>query len=223
VRAILPTFCPTDLYRAAQPRITLNSQSAESPADQGEGDSGEPYRTDLDRPHPAENRKVGGSIPSLPTQERPMAEHPYDIEITRVFDAPPERVYQAFTDPDQFARWYGPVGFPVHRDSVEVDARVGGRQRFEMVSEADPSMRTGFDGRFDAVVPNQLLSSRGAWDGVPGQAGAWPSHLRVEFHDDVDGGTRLVVREGPHPPGTADLGRQAWEMMLPKLESLLSG
>jgi hypothetical protein len=31
------------------------------------------------------------------------------------------------------------------------------------------------------------------------------------------------VREGPHPPGTADLGRQAWEMMLPKLESLLSG
>src|SRR5512132_1774450 len=55
-----------------------------------------------------------------------MTEHPYDIEITRVFDVPPERVYQAFTDPDQFARWYGPVGFPVHRDTVEVDARVGG-------------------------------------------------------------------------------------------------
>jgi uncharacterized protein YndB with AHSA1/START domain len=129
-----------------------------------------------------------------------MTEHPYDIEITRVFDAPPERVYQAFTDPDQFARWYGPVGFPVHRDTVEVDARVGGRQRFEMVSEADPSMRTGFDGRFDEVVHNELLPSSGAWDGIPGQGGAWPSNLRVEFHDD-DGRTRLVVREGPpaHP------------------------
>jgi hypothetical protein len=67
-------------------------------------------------------------------KERPMTEHPHDIEITRVLDAPTERVYQAFTDPDQFARWYGPVGFPVHRDTVEVDARVGGRQRFEMVS-----------------------------------------------------------------------------------------
>ena len=67
-----------------------------------------------------------------------MTQHPYDIEITRVFDAPPERVDQAFTDPDQFARWYGPVGFPVRRDSVEVDARVGGRQRFEMVGEAGP-------------------------------------------------------------------------------------
>jgi uncharacterized protein YndB with AHSA1/START domain len=147
---------------------------------------------------------------------------PYDIEITRVLDAPPERVYQAFTDPDQFAEWYGPVGFPVHRDTVELDARVGGRQRFAMVSDVDPSMRTGFDGRFIEVVQNVLLSSRGAWDGIPGQAGSWPSNLRVEFHD-YNGKTRLVLREGLHPPGTADLGRQAWEMMLPKLESLLSG
>jgi uncharacterized protein YndB with AHSA1/START domain len=152
-----------------------------------------------------------------------MTETPdYDIEITRVLDAPPESVYQAFTDPAQFAVWYDPVGFPVRRDSVELDARVGGRQRFEMVSEADPSIRTGFDGRFLEVVQNELLSSSGAWDSIPGQAGDWPSSLRVEFHDD-DGKTRLVVREGPHPPGTAEMGRQAWEMMLPKLESLLAG
>jgi uncharacterized protein YndB with AHSA1/START domain len=179
-----------------------------------------------------EKRPLPGQGPSAPGQVRPLRlsspEMPrrracrHDIEITRVLDAPPERVYQAFTDPDQFARWYGPVGFPVRRDTVEVDARVGGRQRFELVSEADPSMRTGFDGRFDEVVQNELLSSRGAWDGIPGQADAWLSNLRVEFHHD-DGRTLIVVREGPHPPGTADLGRQAWEMMLPKLESLLSG
>jgi uncharacterized protein YndB with AHSA1/START domain len=152
-----------------------------------------------------------------------MTDEPqYDIEITRVLDAPPEHVYRAFTDPDHFAQWYGPLGFPVHRDTVELDARVGGRQRFTMVSDHDPSMRTEFDGRFAAVVHNELLSSRGSWDGIPGQTEAWPSNLHVEFHDQ-DGKTRLVVREGPHPPGTADLGRQAWEMMLPKLESLLSG
>jgi uncharacterized protein YndB with AHSA1/START domain len=145
----------------------------------------------------------------------------YDIEITRIVDAKPERVYQAFTDPDQFAEWYGPVGFPVDRDTVDLDARAGGPQRFTMVSDADPSMRTGFDGRFVEVVPNALLSSSGAWDGIPGQAGGWASNLRVEFHDD-DGKTRLVVREGPHPPGTADMGRQSWEMMFPKLESLLA-
>jgi hypothetical protein len=41
-----------------------------------------------------------------------MTEYPYDIELIRVFDAPPERVYQAFTDPDQFARWDGPGRVP---------------------------------------------------------------------------------------------------------------
>ena len=146
---------------------------------------------------------------------------PYDIDVSRVIDAPPTRVYEAFVEPDQFADWYGPTGFPVERASVELDAQVGGRMRFAMVGEADPSMRTAFDGTFVEVIEDELLSSSGSWAGIPGQAGGWPSNLRVEFHA-KEGGTRLVVREGPHPPGTADLGQQAWEMMLPKLESLVS-
>jgi hypothetical protein len=39
-------FCPTDPHRAAQTRITLNSQSVQSPADHGKGDSDESCRTD---------------------------------------------------------------------------------------------------------------------------------------------------------------------------------
>jgi uncharacterized protein YndB with AHSA1/START domain len=146
---------------------------------------------------------------------------PYDIERSRVFDAPRERVYRAFTVPDEFAQWYGPVGFPARRDTVLIEPRVGGSQRFAMVSEADPSMRTAFDGRFTDVVDNELLAASGSWDAIPGQEEPWESHLRVEFHDE-DGKTRLVVREGPHPPGTADLGRQAWEMMFAKLDTLLT-
>jgi uncharacterized protein YndB with AHSA1/START domain len=146
---------------------------------------------------------------------------PYDIEMTRVFEAPPARLYRAFTDPDQFAQWYGPVGFPVDPQTVEIDPRVGGRHRFTMVSDADSNVRTGFDGQFVQVERNKLLSSRGAWDGIPGQASAWSSNLRVDFNDD-NGKTRLVLREGPHPPGTAELGQQAWEMMFAKLESFLT-
>ena len=145
---------------------------------------------------------------------------PYDIEIIRVLPVTAERVFEAFTDPDLFAKWYGPPGFPVPRDTVEIEARVGGRQRFTMVSDADPAMRSSFDGRFTEVEPNRLLASSGPWTGIPGQTGTWDSNLRVELLDE-DGGTRLVVREGPHPPGTAEFGKQAWEMMLPKLESVL--
>jgi uncharacterized protein YndB with AHSA1/START domain len=152
-----------------------------------------------------------------------MTENPgYDIELTHVFDVPRERVYTAFTDPDVFARWYGPEGFPARRETVDLDVRIGGVQRFVMVSEVDPSMRTGFTGRFTDVVAGQLLASSGSWDGIPGQTDPWRSHLRVEFHDD-DARTRLVLREGPHPAGTADMGRQAWQMMFAKLDALLAG
>ena len=144
----------------------------------------------------------------------------YDIEITQVLPGAPDRVFKAFTDPDLFARWFGPAGFAAARDTVKLDARVGGRQRFTMVSEADPSFRTGFDGRFTEVVPNELLVSTGAWAGIPGQTDDWDSSLRVELVGD-GGNTRVVVREGPHPPGTADMGRESWVQMFAKLESLL--
>jgi uncharacterized protein YndB with AHSA1/START domain len=145
----------------------------------------------------------------------------YDIELSHDFDSRPARVYRAFADPDEFVQWYGPPGFPVRRETVEIDARVGGPHRFAMVSEADPAMRTGFDGRFTEVIDNQLLASSGSWDGIPGQPEPWPSNLRVEFHDN-DGATRLVLLEGPHPAGSADLGRQSWEIMFAKLDALLA-
>jgi uncharacterized protein YndB with AHSA1/START domain len=91
----------------------------------------------------------------------------YDVEITHVFDASPERVYRAFTDAAEFARWYGPPGFPVDPETVELDGQVGSRHQFAMVAEHDPSMRTVFDGRLVEVVENKLLASRGAWDGIP--------------------------------------------------------
>jgi uncharacterized protein YndB with AHSA1/START domain len=147
-------------------------------------------------------------------------EDKYDVEITRDFDVAAERVYEAFTVPDLFALWYGPVGFPVARETVELDARVGGRQRFVMVSVADPDMRSGFEGHFTEVAENVRLASSGTWDGIPGQADPWPSNLRVDLYL-ADGKTRVVLREGPHPAGTADLGREAWEMMFSKLEAVL--
>jgi len=144
----------------------------------------------------------------------------YDIEITRVIDAPRDRVYEAITDQDQFARWYGPDGFPVARETVEVDPRVGGRHRFTMVGEADPRLQSTYDGQFTEVVPGAMLASSGAWVGIPGLDAPWESNLRVELLDEGDS-TLVVVREGPHPPGTSEMGRQAWEEMLPKLESLV--
>jgi uncharacterized protein YndB with AHSA1/START domain len=145
-----------------------------------------------------------------------------DVDITRDFDTPRELLYKAFTDPDQLAHWYGPLGFSVPRDSVEVDARAGGHLRLVMVSDSDPDLRSVVNLRVTEVVENELLVGIEDWEGVPGQQGTWSIHRRLEFHDQ-NGKARLVLREGPHPAGMADMARQAWESMFAKLDTLLKG
>ena len=54
----------------------------------------------------------------------------YDVTIERTFDAPRERVWEAWTDSDQVAQWWGPEGFTVPRCELEV--RPGGQYHIDM-------------------------------------------------------------------------------------------
>lgn len=63
-----------------------------------------------------------------------MADTKLVIDIHRHFAAPRELVYQAFTDEDQITAWFGPNGVLVLRDTVSVDARVGGDRRLTVVT-----------------------------------------------------------------------------------------
>lgn len=62
------------------------------------------------------------------------AELSWDIEreivLTRVFDAPRELVFKAWTDKDHISKWFGPKGFSC--TTHEIDMRVGGSWRFDM-------------------------------------------------------------------------------------------
>jgi len=53
-----------------------------------------------------------------------------EIVITRLFDAPPERVFKAWTDPEHIGKWWGPTGFTT--TTLEIDIRPGGVWRFIM-------------------------------------------------------------------------------------------
>jgi len=55
-----------------------------------------------------------------------------EIVIARVVDAPRERVFQAWTDPQQITRWFSPKGF--QNETLEIDIRQGGRWRFVYVA-----------------------------------------------------------------------------------------
>jgi uncharacterized protein YndB with AHSA1/START domain len=145
-----------------------------------------------------------------------------ELVISRVFDAPREVVYRAWTDPDQVAQWFAPAGWSVPRDSVEIDLRPGGVQRFTMVNDSDPAQTSPVDAVFLEVVPNELLVGAEDWDPTGERPVGEKFTLRVEFADE-DGKTRLTIRQGPYPAG--DILSQAnagWTTALDKLDTLLA-
>lgn len=150
------------------------------------------------------------------------AQTSYELAISRVFDAPRELVYQAFVDPDQLAEWFGPVGFKVPRETVAVDARVGGYQRFVMVSADDDSVRSPIDATFTEVVENELLVGSQRVEGIPGVEGIATMTLRLEFHDEPDGKTRLELRQGPFTEQLRADSRDGWMSSFTKLDDLLA-
>jgi uncharacterized protein YndB with AHSA1/START domain len=148
-----------------------------------------------------------------------MSDAPNELVISRIFDAPRALVYRAFTDPDQLAAWFGPVGFSVPRDSVEIDAKVGGHQRFTMVSDADPAQASPVDATFVEVIENELLVGEQDTSRVPG-LGSAIMRMRLEFHDEPGGRTRLVVTQGPYQPEMVDMAREGWNSSFTKLDKL---
>jgi uncharacterized protein YndB with AHSA1/START domain len=83
------------------------------------------------------------------------------LTTTRVFDAPRELVFKAWTDPKQFARWFPPDGFSA---DCELDVRPGGSFRVDMKGE-DPALGPDFVGKvfpakgvYKEVVANERLS-----------------------------------------------------------------
>jgi uncharacterized protein YndB with AHSA1/START domain len=141
-----------------------------------------------------------------------------ELVISRVFDAPREMVYQAFVDPDQLAQWFGPVGWSVPRDTVDIDARAGGHQRFTMVSDDDKGQTSPVNATFTEVVKNELLVGH---EEVETPDGSVTMTVRLEFHDE-GGKTRLVVRQGPYDDTILGQAREGWNSSFTKLDTLLA-
>ena len=55
-----------------------------------------------------------------------------EVVMARVVDADPDTAFRAWTDPDQIVQWFGPAGFEIR--TQEIDIRVGGVWRFEMIA-----------------------------------------------------------------------------------------
>lgn len=106
------------------------------------------------------------------------------LHIERIFEAPRERVFAAFTDPELIPRWWGRR---VDTTTVELMEPVtGGDWRFRCES---PEGTIVFRGTYREVTPVERISQTFEWDGMPG----FVSVDTTVFEDLGDGRTKIVT------------------------------
>jgi uncharacterized protein YndB with AHSA1/START domain len=143
-----------------------------------------------------------------------------DLVFERTFDAPRERVWKAFTDPQIVPRWWGPHGTTT--TVVEMDVRPGGKWRY--VSRAPDREDVTFYGEYLEVQPPERFKWTFLFDvdGLGEQGGA-----ETHTFEDVDGKTKVSSRghfgsveaiEGALSTGMAKGAIETWD----RLEALLA-
>lgn len=83
-----------------------------------------------------------------------------EVVVSRLIDAPRERVFDAWVNPSKLARWWGPKGFTNAR--CEVDPRPGGKVHIDMIRDSD-GKHFPLDGEVELVEPPSriVLRARG--------------------------------------------------------------
>ena len=105
------------------------------------------------------------------------------IRAERIFNAPRDRVWRAYTDPKLVAQWWGRGNkLVIERDEVER----GGHWRYVEHAKGETH---GFEGRYREVTPQERIVRTFEWDGMPG-------HTMLDtatFEDLGDGRTKVVA------------------------------
>jgi uncharacterized protein YndB with AHSA1/START domain len=84
------------------------------------------------------------------------------IEIRREFDAPVDRLFRAFVDPELFAQWVGPRDLETRID--EWDCRTGGRYRYASLQDGE---EYAFYGSFHEVRDHERIVQTFTYAGMP--------------------------------------------------------
>jgi uncharacterized protein YndB with AHSA1/START domain len=141
-----------------------------------------------------------------------------ELEFVRTYDAPRQLVWDAWTDPDQIAQWWGPRGVSTPRESIELDLRPGGRMRFDMVDDATGARYPNSGTVLEVDPPCRIVW---ADDGFPDGTGKATATVTFTAVDEETTTVRVhVVADFTE---TVRAGaEQGWSTQLDKLADLLA-
>ncbi|MBZ0288942.1 MAG: SRPBCC domain-containing protein, partial [Anaerolineae bacterium] len=130
-----------------------------------------------------------------------------EVVVTRIFDAPREKVWKAWTNPEHYKRWWGPEGFTC--PACTIDLRVGGKYLYCMrSSEGQDIWGTGV---YREIVPMERLVLTDSFANEHGNVVS-PTHygmgedfpmemlITVTF-EDFEGKTRMTLKQSGMPAG----------------------
>jgi uncharacterized protein YndB with AHSA1/START domain len=141
------------------------------------------------------------------------------LTITRVFDAPRERVWKEWTEPESFADWFGGPQSEVPLSSVAMDVRPGGVWRLTMFAE--PGRREiRWKGQYrEVVAPERLVFT------VSDQPGDDVYELvTVVFTDLGDGRTEMLLEQrGVMAVEEYERAGEGWSSFFDRIAERISG
>ena len=142
-----------------------------------------------------------------------------EIEMSRLFDAPRELVFEAFTTPEHLSQWFGPRGWSV--PLCEIDLRPGGAWRYILRGPNGEEM--GMSGVYREIAPPERVVTTESFDDYPGES------LNTLRLTEEAGKTRYTVnvlyadketRDAVLASGMSEGASETLERLAERLESL---
>ena len=137
------------------------------------------------------------------------------LTFKRHLNAPPAKVYAAWTNPQKIIRWFGRPDAKPDSFQADIDARIGGRFRISFSTD-DEYYEVG--GVYREVVPNERLVFSWAWHSTPERE----SQVTVSLKPDGDGTLLTLHHEQLFDQAARDGHERGWIGSLEKLANYVA-
>lgn len=155
-----------------------------------------------------------------------------NIKIERIFDAPIEKVWKAWTSPEQIKKWWGPEGWSA--PEIKQDFKVGGKYLYLMrgrMPDQEEEQDNWSGGEFKEIIQMKKIVATDYFTddngnkispndvGLPGE---WPDEMLVTvMFEDLGDKTKFNLLHEGHPDEMAEMAKMGWNQSLDKFAELV--